>query len=254
MRILSDLHTHTVFSHGKGTPEENVIAAIKSGLSRIAISEHGPGQLAYGVSFSRLLSLRHEIDRLNRVYQRDITVLMGLEANLTGSGFCDIPKDTSIFDMLAIGFHRTSMPRDIHGISMFFQGIGIGKDPKGNAQRMIRTMERFPFAFITHPGRYIKMDMGLLSKAAAKLNVALEINTSSLSMTDDEVLLAAKNGAFFVVNSDAHTPDRVGDFEAGLVLIKRLGISSLVINDSIAKHKFGELLSYRHSALFGKPK
>lgn len=233
MRILSDLHTHTIYSHGKGTPEENVVAAIERGLSRVAISEHGPRQLAYGVSLPQLVSLRREIDRLNRVYQRDITVLMGLEANLTGRGFCDIPKDTSMFDMLAIGFHRTALPSDIHGVSMFFQGLGIGKDPMGNAERMIRTIERFPVAFITHPGRYIKLDIGLLSKAAARLNTALEINTSSISMTDDELLIAAKNGACFVINSDAHTPERVGELEPGIALMKRLGLASLVVNDRV---------------------
>lgn len=49
MIITSDLHTHTVHSHGLGTVEENVIAAIKKGLKTIAISDHGPGHMAYGI-------------------------------------------------------------------------------------------------------------------------------------------------------------------------------------------------------------
>ena len=54
-RMTFDYHTHTIYSpgplrsHGKGTPEENVQAAIEKGLTGIAISEHGPGHLTYGI-------------------------------------------------------------------------------------------------------------------------------------------------------------------------------------------------------------
>ena len=40
MNIISDLHTHTFYSHGTGSVRENVIAAIKHGLKRVAITEH----------------------------------------------------------------------------------------------------------------------------------------------------------------------------------------------------------------------
>ena len=49
MIITADYHTHTNYSHGKGTPEENVLAAIEKGLRRIAISEHAGAHLFYGV-------------------------------------------------------------------------------------------------------------------------------------------------------------------------------------------------------------
>ena len=45
MIITADYHTHTNYSHGKGTPEENVLAAIEKGLRRIAISEHAGARL-----------------------------------------------------------------------------------------------------------------------------------------------------------------------------------------------------------------
>ena len=40
MRVFADYHTHTVYSHGKNTVEENVVAAINANLKKIAISEH----------------------------------------------------------------------------------------------------------------------------------------------------------------------------------------------------------------------
>ena len=39
-KILYDYHTHTVFSHGKGSIEDNVLSARKLGLKAVAISDH----------------------------------------------------------------------------------------------------------------------------------------------------------------------------------------------------------------------
>ena len=47
--LTKDLHTHTLYSHGKGTPEENVLAAVSMGLKTVAVSEHGPGHMFFGV-------------------------------------------------------------------------------------------------------------------------------------------------------------------------------------------------------------
>ena len=40
-RMTYDHHTHTIYSHGKGTIEDNVKTAAAKGLSSIAITDHG---------------------------------------------------------------------------------------------------------------------------------------------------------------------------------------------------------------------
>ena len=41
MEIIADYHTHTVYSHGKGTIEDNVKVAIQKNIKKIGISDHG---------------------------------------------------------------------------------------------------------------------------------------------------------------------------------------------------------------------
>jgi histidinol phosphatase-like PHP family hydrolase len=52
MQILADYHTHTKYSHGKGTIEENVLEAISKGIKTIGISDHGYKHLAYGIKLN----------------------------------------------------------------------------------------------------------------------------------------------------------------------------------------------------------
>ena len=49
MILTGDYHTHTVFSHGKGTILENANEAKKIGLKEIAITDHGYGHHAFGI-------------------------------------------------------------------------------------------------------------------------------------------------------------------------------------------------------------
>ena len=84
-KILYDYHTHTVFSHGKGSIEDNVLSARKLGLKAVAISDHSVGHRAHGVRQSSLKKMRAEIDRLNEVY-KDIEIYLSMEANFTQNG------------------------------------------------------------------------------------------------------------------------------------------------------------------------
>ena len=42
--LVYDLHTHTTYSHGKGSVEDNVREAFNKGLEYIAISDHEIGR------------------------------------------------------------------------------------------------------------------------------------------------------------------------------------------------------------------
>ena len=49
MILTADYHTHTPYSHGKGTVEENAARAKELGLKQIGITDHGFSHLAFGL-------------------------------------------------------------------------------------------------------------------------------------------------------------------------------------------------------------
>ncbi|MFR6641738.1 MAG: PHP domain-containing protein [Christensenellales bacterium] len=58
MAYWGDYHTHTYYSHGKGTIEDNVRAAAEKGLKQIAITDHGFRHMMYNVRHMDLKKCR----------------------------------------------------------------------------------------------------------------------------------------------------------------------------------------------------
>lgn len=113
LKIIGDYHTHTVYSHGKGTIEENVKAAIERGLKEIVISDHGPGHVFFGVNYKKLVKMRREIDELNKKYQGKIKIYLGVEANIISmDGDIDLSeRELQLIDKLLVGFHNGALPK-----------------------------------------------------------------------------------------------------------------------------------------------
>jgi len=230
--IETDYHTHTLYSHGKGTPEQNVLAAIERGLKRIAISEHGPAHAFYGVRGERLKALRRDVDRLACVYANDIEVLFGLECNLTGFGQCDAPEDAAAMcDVLLLAYHRGVFKKGPFMRRLFLEAAGLKQNaPRETALALLDAAEKHRVTIFSHPSLYVRSDIKTLAQGAAQLGVLLEINAARVTMTDDELRLAASLGASFVINSDAHKPQDVGNFTLALEAAKRAGVLGHVMN------------------------
>ncbi len=223
--ITADYHTHTRYSHGKGSIEDNVIVARKKGLKKIAISDHGFGHIGFGLKYKDIDMMRDEIQRLSIKY-KDIKIMLGIEANLRGlDGTIDIPNAyLDKFDIILMGFHKAVIPSSLkdayelfakNALSIAFP-LDMDKLKQQNTQAIINAMERYPIKIITHPGAKINIDTKILAKHAAKMDVLLEINASHGFMTTEYVKIAMKEGASFVINSDAHHPSKVGDFEKAI--------------------------------------
>lgn len=225
MKIIGDYHTHTIYSHGKGTIRENVEAAIERGLEEIAICDHGPGHIIYGAKREDIFKMRKEIDELNKEY-RDIKILLGVEANVMDyDGNIDIDKEImEIIDILLLGFHYGVIPRNGRSMYNLYVLNPISKILpftrekiiELNTYALVKAIEKYPIDIITHPGSKAKLDIEKVAKIAYKNNTALEINSSHSQLSVENIKEALKTNVDFVINSDAHHPSRVGDFSGGI--------------------------------------
>lgn len=240
MRLIADLHTHTHHSHGRGSPRDVIEAARRAGLAAVAITEHGPGSVPWiAVPVPRLRRIGAELRRLQQRYS-DIRVLWGVEANLVGSdGLIDVPEDLiAELDFLAVGYHPDLIPDTWDGWRLLGRNWLSRRWPgnrfprlrraarAANTAALIAAVERYPVAFITHPGHRVDIDTAALAAACARRGTALEINAGHPHMTVEFCRTARARGASFVIGSDAHRPDDVGRFGPALRIALEAGLTA----------------------------
>ena len=230
----SDLHTHTRYSHGKGSIEDVVKAAIGKGLKCIGISEHGPGNFSVGVSREKLAEMKAEIIRLRSVYP-DIEILFGVEANiLDEDGTLDVrPDEFGYYDYVCAGWHYAAAERVTPGALYMglvnFMRSRRSDPPKkqivNNTNMVVNAIERGGIMFLTHPGSRAPVDILEVASACARKGTLLEINTLHITITPKMMeKLIPLDDVRFIVNSDAHSPSRVGDFQHAIKLITETGL------------------------------
>ncbi|QNO14397.1 PHP domain-containing protein [Alkalicella caledoniensis] len=240
MKIIGDYHTHTNFSHAKGTVEENVISAIQRGMKEIGIAEHGPKTLFVGVSEKKLHVIADQIEDLKDKY-KEIKILFNMEANILDlEGNIDVPRTiVPRLDMLLVGFHpniipsRGYLPILYNNCMAKFSSSRKKIARKLNTTAMINAINKHDISIITHPGHKIDIDTHELAKVCAKRNTALEINCRQGHKLKDFVDTALDEGVKFYINSDAHHPKDVGVMDEGIKLANELNIPKEVIINSI---------------------
>lgn len=242
IKLYADYHTHTTYSHGKGSIMDNVIAAKKKGLTEIAITDHGIRHFAFGINPDNIVKMRDEIDRINENSQ-GIKVLLGMECNVISTDG-DIDMDDRMrkyLDILLVGFHMMVIPKtvgdflNIYGRNYMSKIFRIGKEgiEDLNTESMIKAIRKHKIDIITHPGTRIPLNTSLIAREAAKYGTALEINSRSSFMRAEHVRAAAMEGAKFVIDSDAHTPEDVGNLQNGLDIALEAGLTSEQIINAV---------------------
>jgi len=233
VRIIADLHTHTVYSHGRGTIEDNVRAACKRGLWSVGITDHGPNHLFIGIkgpaAFRRM---QQEIAKLRCRYPQ-IEILFGVEANIIDvDGTIDVPPGIlQEMDLLLVGFHKLVRPRSLAALKAGAQNVVAGWTGRRslslrrlNTAAITAAVRRYPIDVITHPGLQFDIDTSELAEVCAEQGTALEISSAYCAKLEGYVREALKTSVRFVISSDAHEPERVGDFTCALALVERVPV------------------------------
>lgn len=198
-----DLHMHTVAStHAYSTLHDYIAEAKRKGIKLFAITDHGP-DMADAPHYWHFVNMR--------IWPRivdGVGILRGIEANIKNiEGEIDYtgPMLTSL-DFIIAGFHEP---------------VFAPQDKETNTRAMIAAMASGNVHMISHPGNpKFPVDIPAIAAAAAKYNVALEINNSSFvssrvgSEQNCQAIAAAVRdaGGWLALGSDSHTAFTLGEF------------------------------------------
>lgn len=238
MVLLGDYHTHTTFSHGKGSIEDNVKIAIEKNLKEVAITDHGFNHKLYGVKRNKLQTMREEVDRLNKIYP--IKILLGLETNLiSANGDIDLKKDEEeLLDVVLMGFHKIIKPLTLKDKITFFDKnkllkyLGYTKSSiQKHTDAYLRAIDKNDIDVLTHLNYGMPVDCIQIAKLANQKGVLIELNGKRTIFTQEEVDKMVEMKTKFIINSDAHKPHNVGEcnLPTNFALINKIP-DNLIIN------------------------
>ena len=224
MKILADIHTHTIASgHAYSTVTENIKAASEKGLKLMATTDHTAGMPggAHDFHFANLKSMPQEV--------YGVRLLKGAETNIVDyEGHLDVDNELlSDLDLVIASLHPPCI--DFADEETVTKGIE-------------RVMQNPYVSIIGHPGdsRY-PLNAERIVKMAKETGTLLEVNNASLKPTSfrpgvRESLITLLNycKAYempVVLGSDAHYMSVIGGFEESIALLEELDFpEDLVLN------------------------
>lgn len=236
---MRDLHTHTLYSDGKNSAEEMVLAAIEKGLDEIGISDHAYTFFdeSYCIKKENIPSYLAEIAALKEKYKDRITVKCGIEQDLY-SAESTAPFDYAIGSLHYLKCGETYYPLDCKKEDFIsLAEKEFGGDYYALAERYFSLVsayaERDDITFIGHFDLITKYNEGnalfdenhprflaAAEQAADALLAAdkpFEINTGAIKRgyrttpypTAAIYAYLREKGARFLLSSDAHATDGI---------------------------------------------
>lgn len=219
MRLLADLHTHTVASgHAYSTAAEIATAAAARGLELVALTDHGPA-VPGGAHLWHFWNMKVVPSVL-----MGVRLLKGCEANPapdTENGI-DLPDGMlEMLDFVAVGLHPECGYDDL--------------DRARNTEAILKVIENPYVDMISHPGNEDEFptDLDAVIAACAANNVIIELNNYSFdprsgrhssAAREREFAEAARDaGVHIAINSDAHFHMLVGEVSHALSVAEEIG-------------------------------
>ena len=160
---------------------------------------------------------------------------MGMESNLTSAnGDTDMKEsDLAHFDLYLCGLHEVlwyKTPLDFFNLSVRnYFAYKIGKSPAGKlfettTRAYINAVKKNPIDILTHINFRCFCDVKEVAKCCADYGTYIEINTKKYHISPEELNIMSEAGARFVIDSDAHSADRVGDTKIAEQLLAQAGV------------------------------
>ncbi len=232
MKMLFDLHTHTISSgHAYSTLQENAARAAEMGLEILGMSDHAPKMPGSTIPyFFGNLKIIPE-------YISGVKILKGCELNIMS-----IDGSVDLYGDILEGLEYTIA-------SLHPPCIAPSENPSDNTEALINTMNNPKVNIIGHPGdpRYL-IDVKKVVDCAIKTNTLLEVNNASLRPGGTreggekivrEIVLECKRRDYPVIfGSDAHISFEIGDYGYIYENLKSIELpEELIVNTSVENLK-----------------
>ena len=221
----ADYHTHSRYSrwyHASGSVDQMARRAKELGLQEIAITDHGPKHVAFGIKSKNFLKAKKDCLKASQKY--GINVYMGCESNIIrGDGTIDVtPEQQEHLDILLMGYHKGTK---CDFIKYFNKRVrNTPEQIQKNTMAYINAINKNNIAIITHLNEYIRVNTAAVAQACAKKGTIIELNSKHLKFTDDDVKALVASGVNFVLSSDAHSAKRVADVSRSIDFANRYNI------------------------------
>jgi DNA polymerase (family 10) len=213
--VRGELHAHSDWSDGRATIAAMAEAAVASGLSYLAISDHSPSLGALnGLTPQRLREQRQEIDRVQQSLGDRLRLLQAAEVEVLADGRLDYDEEVLAgLDLVLASLH-----------------VSLRQPRQQVTERLLVAIANPHVDVIGHPtGRLIgsrgasDIDLEAVYQAAADHGVALEINAQPerLDLNDGQALRAWQVGCLLSINTDAHRPEDLGLRRYGVGVARR---------------------------------
>jgi DNA polymerase (family 10) len=212
--LRGDLHMHTTVTDGRDDLDSMAAAAQRLGHEYIAVTDHSKAMaMSNGLDERRALEHAARVRALNGRYE-GLTLLAGIECDILADGTLDLPDDClAQLDWVVASVHSH-----------------FGQEESQMTDRLLRALECPWVDVLGHPtGRLLlkrepaRVNMDLLTAAAARLGVALEINaqTARLDLSDTHARLARERGVQLVISTDAHAVGALNNLRWGVQMARR---------------------------------
>lgn len=228
--LYADYHTHTQYSDGVDTIRDNVEAAVERGLKEIAIADHGLGHKHHGLKRDLLPAVREEIDELNDEFKGIIKVFLGVEANIISlDGDIDLTdEDRKWFDIVLMGYHRYVNYKKDGSYKHFMLDSVLRKKNhyiiEKTTDAFIKAIHKNEIDIITHPSDPRPINIERFADECVRTGTCLEINCKHMNLDVITIEKLVNKGATFVVGTDAHKKEDVGNFERAYRLLDEANI------------------------------
>lgn len=228
--LKGDLHMHTFWSDGIGSPQDMLAAASRLGYDYIAITDHSKSEFqAHGMDEKRLLQYVRELRALSD--KSGIRLFVGSEVDIKKDGSLDYSdRFLKELDIVVAAVHS-----------------GFTMDEKTMTTRLLKALGNPHVTVLGHPtGRLINgrepfaFDHGKVFQAAKDNGVALEVNGHPVRLDLNDVLVrkAREIGCSFVIDSDAHHPDSLAHAEYGIATARRGWLDAKHVLNTLPRKRF----------------